>query len=459
MNQHLSTESLGQALHGTLVRPEDPAYVEARRVYNAMIDKRPRLIAQCANAADVMATVRFGRDKGLDIAVRGGGHSGPGLGVRDDAMVVDLGSMNGVRVDPEARTARVEAGCLWRDVDHATHAFGLATVSGIISSTGVGGLTLGGGHGYLSRKYGLTVDNLLAADLVLADGSFVQASETQHPDLFWAIRGGGGNFGVVTSFQFQLHPVDTVVGGVTFWPMDQAGEILRWYQDFIATAPEDVYGFFAFLVVPPAPPFPEALHGQNLCGIVWCHTGPEDAAEADFARIRKAHPPLFEHIGPMPYPVLQSLFDGLYTPGQYWYWKGDFVRELSDAAIEKHLAYGSAIPTTQSTMHLYPINGAVHRVGRDETAFQYRDATWSMVIAGVDPEGENQQAVTDWTKDYWTALRPHSAEGGYLNFMMEEGADRIRATYGDNFERLRRVKKRYDPENLFHVNQNIPPAA
>ncbi|MFP4309278.1 MAG: FAD-binding oxidoreductase [Desulfococcaceae bacterium] len=459
MNQHLSTELLQETLRGILVRPEDSAYDDARRVHNGMIDKRPRLIAQCADAADVMDAVRYGREKGMDIAVRGGGHGGPGLGVRDDALVIDLGAMNGVRVDPEARTARVDAGCRWRDVDHAAHPFGLGAVSGIISSTGVGGLTLGGGHGYLSRKYGLAADNLLAADLVLADGRFVQASEIQHPDLFWAIRGGGGNFGVATSFLFRLHPVGHLVGGVTFWPLDQAGEILRWYRDYISRAPEEMYGAFAFLVVPPAPPFPEALHGKNLCGVIWCHTGPEVAAEDAFAHIRQVHPPLFEHIGPLPYPNLQSMFDDLYPPGQFMYWKGDFVRELSDAAIEKHLEYGGLAPNPPSTMHLYPINGAVHRVGPEETAFQYRDATWSMVIVGVDPEGENQQAVTDWAKDYWTALRPHSAEGGYLNFMMEEGADRIRATYGDNFDRLSRVKKRYDPENLFHVNQNIPPAA
>ena len=281
-------KDIEQKMRGKVIRPGDADYDQERKVYNGMIDKRPGMIARCADVADVMAAVDFGRENDLEIAVRGGGHSGPGLGVCDDGLVIDLSDMSGIRVDPASETVRVESGSRWGDVDHATHAFGSATVSGIISSTGVGGLTLGGGHGYLSRKYGLTVDNLLAADVVLADGSFVQASDTEHPDLFWALRGGGGNFGVVTSFEYRLHPVRDIVGGVTFWPLEQAEETLRWYQEFITTAPEDIYGFFAFLVVPPAPSFPENLHGRNVCGVVWCCTGSKEIGRAS-CRERVCH--------------------------------------------------------------------------------------------------------------------------------------------------------------------------
>ncbi len=449
--------SFANRLRGPLLTPRDAGYDDARAIYNGMIDKRPGLIAQCADVDDVVAAVTFARENDLLVAVRGGGHNGPGLGTCEGGLCIDLSAMNGVRVDPEARTAHVEGGATWGDVDSATHAFGLATVSGIISTTGVGGLTLGGGHGYLTRKYGLTIDNLLSADVVLADGSFVTASEDEHADLFWALRGGGGNFGVVTSFAFRLHPVDTIVGGPTLWPIDQAPEVMRWYRDFIEGAPEDLYGFFAFLEVPPGPPFPEALHGKKMCGIVWCYTGPEDQADEVFAPVQTVGTPALHGVHAMPYPALQSAFDALYPPGLHWYWKGDFVKELSDEAIAEHVKHAE-VPTMHSTMHLYPINGAVHDVDEDETAWAYRDATWSMVIAGVDPDPGNADPVTAWARDYWEALHPHSAGGAYLNFMMEEGDERIRATYGGNYDRLARIKAEYDPENRFRVNQNIKPA-
>jgi FAD/FMN-containing dehydrogenase len=368
--------------------------------------------------------------------------------------------MKGIRVDPAARTAGVEAGCTWGDVDHATHAFGLATVSGIISTTGVGGLTLGGGHGHLTRKYGLTIDNLLAADVVLADGRLVTASADEHADLFWALRGGGGNFGVVTAFLFQLHPVDTVYAGPIFWPLDDAAEALRFYQGFITEAPEEMSAFFAFMKVPPAPPFPEELHGQTVCGVVCCYAGPQAQAEAVTAPLRQFGPPLFEHLGPMPYPKLQGAFDALYPPGLQWYWKGDFINELSDEAIALHVQYGSHIPTPHSTMHLYPINGAPHRVGRHDTAFSYRDATWSEVIVGVDPDPANNDQIITWTREYWDAVHPYSAGGAYVNFMMDEGdegIERIQATYRDNYARLVEIKTKYDPHNRLRVNQNIKP--
>ena len=442
------------------ISSDDPDYDALREIWNAMHDKRPALIARCANVADVIAAVNHARDEGLPLAVRGGGHNGAGLGSVDDGLVIDLSSMNGIRVDPEAGTVRAEGGCTWADVDHATHAFGLATPSGIISTTGVGGLTLGGGLGHLTRGCGLSIDNLLEADVVLADGSLVRASEDSNPDLFWAIRGGGGNFGVVTSFLFRLHPVGTIVGGPMFWPLEMAGDVLRWYREFLPSAPEELTGFFAFLVVPPAEPFPEELHMQKVCGVVWCYNGSEaDAAEA-LAPARELAPPLLDGVQPMPFPALQSAFDALYEPGHQWYWRADFVKEIPDEAVERHVEHGSELPTMLSTMHLYPIDGAASRIGNTDTPWAYRDARWAQVIVGVDPDPAKAEELRSWTVDYWDALHPHSAGGGYVNFLGEgEGQDRVRATYGDNYDRLARVKAQYDPENLFRVNQNIEPAA
>jgi FAD/FMN-containing dehydrogenase len=455
-----TVEQFKTALRGELIQPGDLGYDEARKVYNAMIEKRPRMIARCSDVADVISCVNFARENEVLLAVRGGSHNGAGWGVADDALVIDLSAMRSVRVDPEERTVRVEGGARWGDVDHASHAFGLAIPTGIISTTGVGGLTLGGGHGYLSRKYGLAIDNLLEADVVLADGRLVKASEEENEDLFWALRGGGGNFGVVTSFLFKGNPVSTVYAGPMLWELDRAEEIMRWYREFSPQAPEDLYGFFAFLVVPPVPPFPEHLHNRNMCGVVWCYTGLLEEAEEAFRPIREeVGPAAFEFLGPMPLPVLDSLFDGLYPPGLQEYWRGDFVNELSDEAIALHIRYGSELPTPLSTMHLYPIDGAVHQVGNNDTAFSYREATWSAVYFGVDPDPANAERITEWTKEYWAALHPYSAGGAYVNFMMDEGQERIRATYRDDFERLVDIKNEYDPTNLFRVNQNIRPTA
>jgi len=447
---------LQASLRGDLIQSDDESYETAREVYNAMIDKRPALIARCADVADVISAVNFAREQGLTLAIRGGGHNGAGLGTCDDGLVIDLSSMRGIRVDLVDRTVRVEGGATWGDVDHATHAFGLATPSGIISTTGVGGLTLGGGLGHLTRKCGLTIDNLLAADVVLADGSFVTASEDENEDLFWAIRGGGGNFGVVTSFLFRLHPISTVIGGPTLWPLEQAPEVMRWYRDFIANAPEDLNGFFAFLTVPPGPPFPEHLHLKKMCGIVWCYTGPKEKADEVFAPVLEVGTPALHGVGEMPYPALQGAFDGLYTPGLQWYWKADFINELSDEAIKEHMKYAEG-PTLHSTMHLYPINGAAHRVGKNDTPWSYREATWGMVIAGVDPDPGNKEIITDWARNYWEAIHPYSAGGAYVNMMMDEGQERVKAAYRDNYDRLAATKRKYDPQNLFRVNQNIRP--
>jgi FAD/FMN-containing dehydrogenase len=455
--EQTSIDTFRETLRGALVRSHDPEFDETRAIYNAMIDKQPGLIAECTSTADVIAAVNFGREHELDIAIRSGGHNGPGLGLVDDGLVIDLSNMTGIRIDLDAKTVRVEAGCTWGDVDHATHPFGLATVSGIISTTGVGGLTLGGGHGYLTRKYGLTIDNLLSADVVLADGSLVHTSEDEHRDLFWALRGGGGNFGVVTSFEFQLHPVETVIAGPTFWSIDAVEATMQWYRDWLPQQPDDVYAFYLIAEVPPGPPFPEEIHGEKVCGLMWCYLGPEDRTEGVLRPAREVAEPLFEHIGPMPYPALQSMFDELYPPGDHWYWKGDFVYDLTNEAIAEHERFAE-VPTTQSTMHLYPIDGEVHEVDADETAWATRDATWSMVMAGVDSDPEKVEEITDWARSYWEAVHPYSAEGAYVNFMMEEGEDRIRATYGDNYERLQQIKAEYDPNNIFHVNQNIGPA-
>ncbi|MBW4632646.1 MAG: FAD-binding oxidoreductase [Iphinoe sp. HA4291-MV1] len=455
--EEAAVEAFKANLRGELLCPTDAGYDNARKVYNGMIDRHPGLIACCANVADIIAAVNFARENNLLLAVRGGGHNGAGLGICDDGLVIDLSHMKGIRVDPVARTVRVEGGCTWGDVDHATHAFGLAVPSGVISTTGIAGLTLGGGHGYLTRKYGLTIDNLLEADVVLADGRFVTASAQENEDLFWAIRGGGGNFGVVTSFVFRAHPVSTVYAGPTLWPLDQAAEVMRWYREFIINAPEDMYGFFAFLNVPPGPPFPEHLHTKTMCGIIWCYCGPLERVEAAFQPVRDFATPAFEHIGPIPYPALQSMFDPLLPPGLQWYWKGDFVNQLSDEAIALHVKYGSQLPTFLSTMHLYPIDGAVNRVGNKDTAFSFRDAKWSMIMAGIDPDPAKCDRITTWAKEYWSALHPYTCGGAYVNFMMEEGQERVQATYRDNYERLVVIKNKYDPTNLFRVNQNIKP--
>lgn len=445
----------GTQLRGKIMMPSDSEYDETRKVFNAMIDKRPGMFVMCSDVADVITSVRFARENDLEVAIRGGGHNGGGLGLCNGGLVIDLSGIKFVRVDTSDNTVRVGGGNLWGEVDHATHAFGLAIPAGIISTTGVGGLTLGGGVGYLSRKYGLTIDNLLEADMVLADGSFVTVSKDQHEDLFWAIRGGGGNFGVVTSFKFQAHAVKTVIGGPTLWPIEKTDEMMEWYDGFIHKAPEDLNGFIATLVIP-GPPFPEELHHKKFCGIVWCYTGdPENAKEVFKPILEKS--PVFEHIGEMPYPAIQTLFDGLFPPGLQWYWRADFFNELGPEIREQHLKFGTTIPTPLSQMHLYPISGAASRVGKEETPWAYRDAKYAGVIVGVDPDPANKEKITQWCKDYWEGLHSYSAGGAYSNFMMDEGRQRVKSSYKHNYKRLTQIKKQYDPNNFFRVNQNILP--
>jgi len=446
---------LQEGFRGELIQPGDAAYDSARKVYNAMIDKRPGLIARCVDVADIRAAMQFGQDNNLLTAIRCGGHNAAGLGICDDGLVIDLSRMKNVHVDLKAKTARVAAGCVWGDVDHATHAFGMAVPSGIISTTGVAGLTLGGGIGYLARRYGLTVDNLISVDMLLADGRYVTASADENQDLFWAVRGGGGNFGIVTSFLFRLQPVDSVYAGPTFWPLDQTPEVMKAYREFLLKAPEYVNGFFVLMTIPPVPLFPPQLHNQKVCGIMWCCTGTPEEAEKATKPMRSVGKPALDHVGPVPFPAVQTLFDPLLPPGLQWYWRADFFKELSDASIAQHVEYGSKLPTTLSTIHLYPIDGAAHRVGNKDTAFSYRDANWAGVIVGIDPDPANREKITNWCKSYFDALHPYSSGGAYVNFMMEEGQERVQASFRDNYDRLAKIKKKYDPTNFFRVNQNI----
>ena len=449
-------EAFQAQLRGSIVFPGDAEYHETRKVYNGMIDKRPGMFVMCTDTADVMYAVNFARENNLLVAIRGGGHNGGGLGLCDEGMVIDLSGIKFVHVDVGSSTVRVGGGNLWGEVDHATHPFGLAVPAGIISTTGVGGLTLGGGVGHLSRKYGLTIDNLLEAEMVLADGSIVTANADQNTDLYWAIRGGGGNFGIVTSFKFQAHPVKNIIGGPTLWPIERTEEIMEWYHTFINNAPDELNGFIATMVIPGAP-FPEELHNKMFCGIVWSYVGDPQKQDAVFEPVQSMNP-IFSHVGEMPYPSIQTLFDGMLPHGLQWYWRADYFKELGPEVRAEHLKFGSEIPTPLSQMHLYPISGAAGRVGKEDTPWANRDAKYAGVIVGVDPDPANADKITAWCKEYWKALHPYSTGGAYLNFIMDEGQERIKASYKENYKRLTQIKKAYDPENFFRVNQNILPA-
>lgn len=458
---HLIDESALQnfkaSIRGMVITKDDPSYDDERSVYNGMIDRHPAVIVKCRNVADVISSVNFGKAQKLLVAIRAGGHNAGGLGVCDDGLVIDLSLMKGIRIDLETNTIRAEGGCLLGDIDHATQPFGKAVPSGILSTTGIAGLALGGGLGHLTRKYGLTIDSLLEADVVLANGQLITASEKKNADLFWAIRGGGGNFGVITSFLFTLQEAGTIHGGPMLWHLEDGEEMMRFYRDFILKAPQDVYCYFAFLTVPPVPLFPNELHLKKMCGVVWCNVGNPDTSEKALKTFRDFKKPALDYTGAMPFAALQGMFDALYPKGLQWYWKADFVKDLSDEAIKLNVKYGNKLPSTHSTMHLYPINGEAHKKKNQDTAFSYRDANWAQVIVGVDPDPANGDKLSTWTKEYWTALHPFSAGGAYVNFMMEEGQERVKAAYRDNYERLAKIKSKYDPDNLFRVNQNIKP--
>jgi FAD/FMN-containing dehydrogenase len=453
--------NFAEIMGGPVIGREHPDYDDARKLYNAMIDKRPLFIARCVDVADVIAAVNFGRENKLPIAIRGGGHSAAGFASVDDGLVVDLSLMKGVRVDPKNRTVRVGPGCTTGDVDHATQAFKQAVPFGIVSTTGVAGLTLSGGHGYLTRQYGLTADNLLEADVVLADGSFVTASEADNPDLLWALRGGGGNFGVVVSFLFRTHPVDMVYGGPICFELSDAPTVMKWFRDNQPKVPDEFYMFLGFHIVRPEDPAPQEHWSKKTCVLVVSHTGSLAEAERAVGAMRAALPkPIIDWAQPIPYMALQTMFDAINPVGLQWYWKGDFVKELPDAAIHKHIADAANLPSVLSGIHLYPIDGAVHRQKQEATAWGYRDATWSMIIAGIDPDPAMATTLKEWAQACWRAVHPYNLSGAYPNFMMDdEGEARVKAAYGPNYDRLAAMKKTYDPTNLFRVNQNIQPAA
>ena len=380
-------------------------------------------------------------------------------GLLDGALVVDLTRMRGIRVDPALQTVRAEGGCTWGDFNHATGAFGLATTGGIISTTGIGGLTLGGGIGYLTRGFGLTVDNLLSADVVLADGSFVTASEDSNPELFWALRGGGGNFGVVTSFEYRLHPVANITGGPMFFEVKDARAVLRAYDRYISVASRKLGAFFAWQIAPPLPFVPKERHGDTFCAIVACWAGAPDDAEKAIAPLRDAAPVVAEHVGAMPYPALNTAFDGLVPSGLQHYWKAVFGGPLTEEVIAAHMAHGPKVPVVNSTVHIYPVNGAAHDVKPGATAFGHRESKFATVIAGMWPDPGQNEANTRWVRGFYEALAPLSEPGGYTNFAASDDMDRVRANYGDSYDRLARVKSKVDPGNAFRFNQNIVPSS
>ncbi len=450
-------DRLREQVGGRVTAPGDEGYDEARAVFNGMIDKRPAVVVRPENAADVVVAVNFARDGGLDLAVRGGGHSVPGFGTVDDGVVIDLSGMRGVEVDAGARTARAQGGAPWGDFNDATYPFGLATTGGIISTTGVGGLTLGGGIGYLTRGFGLSLDNLVGADVVTADGQQLHATDRENDDLFWALRGGSGNYGVVTSFEFRLHPVKDIYGGPMFYELSEAENILKFFREYIADAPEEMGAFPAFQIAPLLPFIPEDRHGDTFIAMVACWAGPLEQGESALKPFHDVAPVVAEFVGPMPYPALNSAFDALVPPGLQHYWKASFVKELTDEGIAAHAKHGPDIPVVNSTMHIYPINGAVHRVDAGATAFAHRDGNFATVIAGMWPDPADNEANMRWVRDYYDATAPHSKEAGYVNFMSDDDQERIRANYGSNYDRLVDVKRAYDPENLFRRNQNIAP--
>ncbi len=451
-------EQLRDQVRAPVLTAGEAGYDEARAVHNGMFDRRPLAVVRAEQVADVIGTVNVARDAGLELSVKGGGHSAPGFGSNDGGVVIDLSLLRHVHVDPQAGTALAGGGATWGDFNYATHAYGLATTGGIVSTTGIGGLTLGGGIGHLARGCGLTIDNLIGAEVVTAAGQVLRASPEEHADLFWALRGGGGNFGVVTSFEYRLHPVKDVYVGLFFYELESAGDLLRFFRDFIAGAPEEYGAFPAFQIAPPLPFIPAERHGDTFCAAVVHWTGPLERGEAAMKPFRDLAPVVAEMVGPMPYPFLNAAFDALYPKGIRSYWKGSFVTELTDAAIDAHLAHGPQVPEVSATMHLYPINGACHRVGADESAFAYRHANFATVIlaAWQDPAVDAERI--QWVRDYYQATAAHSEPGGYVNFMADDDQAKVRDNYGANYGRLTEVKRTYDPDNLFHLNQNIPPA-
>lgn len=450
-------EKLRDELLGRVILPKDKEYNEARTIYNAMIDKRPALFVKCRDKFDVRKSIHFARRNKIEVSVKAGGHNGAGLSLVDNGLVIDLTEMKYIDIDIDKNIAIVGPGNTLKEVDEATHGHNLAIPVGVNGNTGISGLTLGGGLGFLTRKAGLTIDHLLEAEVVLASGEIVTVNARNNADLYWALRGGGGNFGVVVSFTYNLLPISNVYAGPMLWPVEKAGEVMRFFDNHLKNASNDLYGFFAFLTVPNSEPFPEYHQNKNVCGIVWCYTGDLNKVEEVFRPIREFEQPILDFVSEMPLPTLNSLFDWLYPPGLNWYWKGHYINELSDEAIAKNIEYGSALPTSLSSMHLYPIDGKAHEIGQDETAWAHRNTRWVQVIVGVTSDSKNNDRIKAWSKAYYEAIQPYSSGGGYVNFMMQEEDSRIKESYGGNYNKLRKIKKKYDIENFFHLNQNIKP--
>jgi FAD/FMN-containing dehydrogenase len=450
---------LESSLRGELVRPGDPSYDDHRRIWNGSINRRPALIARCTGVADVIAAIGFARRCGLEVAVRSGGHSFPGLSVADDALVIDLAPMKGIRVDPEARTARAQAGVLLGELDRETQQFGLAVPAGIVTHTGLAGLTLGGGIGWLMRKHGLTIDQLLSVDLVTAEGELVTASEDQNADLFWGVRGGGGNFGIVTEFEFRLNPLGPeVVAGPVFWRMEDSPEVLRFYREWLADAPDELMTIVIHRKAPALPFIPEEFHGEPVVAVVCCYAGPVEEGEQVVRPLKEFGAPILDLCLPKPFLAHQAMFDPSFPHHRWYYFKSCDVAELTDDVIDITVEHSLRIESPFTTFPIWQMGGAVARVGEDDSAFGGRSAGFTYNIGACTETAEGFEDERQWVRDFWSALAPYHL-GVYVNFLGDEGQDRVRESYGDaKYARLQELKQRYDPENFFRINQNIPPA-
>ena len=456
----LDIAGLQDGFRGELLHPGDPGYEDARRVWNGSISRFPALIARCAGVADVITAVRFARDTGLLVAVRGGGHSFPGLSVCDGGLLIDLSPMKGIRVDPEARTVTAQAGVLLGELDRETQAFGLAVPSGIVTHTGLSGLTLGGGINWVMRKYGLTIDQLLSVDLITADGEFVKASASENPDLFWGVRGGGGNFGIVTQFEFRLNPVGPIVlAGPIFWPMEESRNVLRFYREWIAEAPDELMTIVVHRKAPPLPFVPLELHGKLVVSVVCCYAGPVEDGEKAVKPLKAFGSPVLDLCVPKPFLAHQAMFDLSFQHGWWYYMRACDVAELTDEVIDITVDHSLRINSPLTAFPIWQRGGAAARVGEDETAFGGRSAGHTFNITAVTHSGEGFDQEREWVRNFWSALEPYHTSV-YVNFLMEEGEERIRQAYGaEKYDRLKALKRRYDPDNFFRLNQNIGPAA
>jgi FAD/FMN-containing dehydrogenase len=454
----VGVDELRDSFRGRLITPEDADYEDARKVWNGLIDRRPGLIARCTGVADVIAAVNFASKHDLLVAVRGGGHSFPGHSVCDEGLVIDLSSMRGIRVDVANQTVFAQGGVTWGELDRETQAFGLATPGGVVSTTGIGGLTLGGGSQcWLIRKYGTTADNLRSADIVTADGRYLRASAGENPDLFWAIRGGGGNFGVVTSFEYQLHPVGPIVlAGAAFYPWQRAKEITEIYLDYVTTIPDDLTTALYYWTAPPVPFLPESVHGKHFAIIAVCYAGSVQEGERVVAPLRALKPEV-DLMGPFPYTAFQAMFDPLLPHGILAYAKSDYFDEISSKAVEEMVARAQNRPTPLTLVHLNHYGGAIARVASNATAFFQRDAAFALNIDSFWHDQSDTEKNVRWTKEFWEAMRAFAPRGSYVNFLTDEGEGRVRESYQGNYERLSEIKRTYDPNNRFKLNQNIKP--